>query len=363
MARLSGAERAAFLAVKSLCYAGLGSADLRAAIGHRLARHLRADAFAFLALHPASGLPVHAVHDWPAGMCEAAHERAVLVSPVADFGRRAAARRRAYRVEELAAGGRPGADPYVADVLGPFGFAHEVQVGFAAGGRAWGNLQLERRSGREPFPGRALALLAALAPHVTAGLRAAATRAALAARPAGAIGVVLLGPDGRVELANGPAERLLARPSAPGRQSAWVAVQVVAALLARGLSEDGADGVPELTVADAELGGAYRLRAELARDAAGAPRALVLIEPAGAPATADGLRDLGLTPREAQVALAVVRGHPTREIAAALGVSPYTVQDHVRHICDKLGVGSRRALGALLLGALAPAGPHPVPSA
>jgi hypothetical protein len=49
-----------------------------------------------------------------------------------------------------------------------------------------------------------------------------------------------------------------------------------------------------------------------------------------------------------------VRGQPTRTIATALQLSPHTIQDHVRHICEKLGVGSRRQLGALLLGTLTP---------
>jgi len=153
--RVEPRERAEFLAVKALCYRGLSSAALRAAVSERLARFLRADAFAFLALHPPSGLPIHAVHTRPDGMCDVAHERAVLVSPVAEFGRRATAARRAYRLEELLPAERPEADPYVTDVLRPFGFAHEVQAGFAAGGRALGSLQLGRRTGRPPFPASA----------------------------------------------------------------------------------------------------------------------------------------------------------------------------------------------------------------
>jgi hypothetical protein len=74
---------------------------------------------------------------------------------------------------------------------------------------------------------------AALVPHLTAGLRAAAIQAALAARPSAQTGVVVLGPDGRIELANGIAQRLLARPARGMRHSYLTAVSIVAAMLER----------------------------------------------------------------------------------------------------------------------------------
>jgi DNA-binding CsgD family transcriptional regulator len=52
----------------------------------------------------------------------------------------------------------------------------------------------------------------------------------------------------------------------------------------------------------------------------------------------------GLTERERQVVEFVVRGASTREIASALVISEYTVQDHLSHIFDKVDVRSRRAL-------------------
>jgi DNA-binding CsgD family transcriptional regulator len=113
--------------------------------------------------------------------------------------------------------------------------------------------------------------------------------------------------------------------------------------------------VPGLTLFDAARGDAYRVRAERVRGEDGEPRGLVVIEPLDRTDRADTLLELGLTAREAQVALAVLRGERTAEIAAGLAISTYTVQDHVRHICEKVGVASRRALAALLLGTVSAA--------
>jgi DNA-binding CsgD family transcriptional regulator len=54
----------------------------------------------------------------------------------------------------------------------------------------------------------------------------------------------------------------------------------------------------------------------------------------------------GLTPRELEVLLLVAAGHSNRAIADRLSISERTVERHVLHILNKLGVGSRTAAAA-----------------
>lgn len=66
-------------------------------------------------------------------------------------------------------------------------------------------------------------------------------------------------------------------------------------------------------------------------------------------------RDAGalyqLTPQELQIALLLAGGESTREAAAALFVSPKTIEYHLRHIYQKLGVRSRSDLAHVVAGA------------
>jgi DNA-binding CsgD family transcriptional regulator len=75
----------------------------------------------------------------------------------------------------------------------------------------------------------------------------------------------------------------------------------------------------------------------------------ILLEPATAPEMAPLIADAyGLTPRERRVTELVARGFTTDEIASRLHLSAYTVQDHLKALFEKTGVGSRGRLVAQL---------------
>jgi DNA-binding response OmpR family regulator/DNA-binding CsgD family transcriptional regulator len=59
------------------------------------------------------------------------------------------------------------------------------------------------------------------------------------------------------------------------------------------------------------------------------------------------LSDAALTPREAEVLSWLAKGKTNRDIADILGMSPRTVNKHLEHIFEKLGVETRTAAAAL----------------
>lgn len=59
---------------------------------------------------------------------------------------------------------------------------------------------------------------------------------------------------------------------------------------------------------------------------------------------------LKLTAREAEVLYWVVKGKTNRDIAEILGMSPRTVNKHLEHVFEKLGVETRTAAASLALG-------------
>ncbi|MEP0775878.1 MAG: hypothetical protein HRF46_16165, partial [Acidobacteriota bacterium] len=60
------------------------------------------------------------------------------------------------------------------------------------------------------------------------------------------------------------------------------------------------------------------------------------------------LKEFGVSPREAEVIAHLLRGRRNPEVAAAMGITEYTVKDHLKHLFAKLSVSSRTELFARL---------------
>ena len=73
--------------------------------------------------------------------------------------------------------------------------------------------------------------------------------------------------------------------------------------------------------------------------------AFALEEAAGSVGQA-AVADQLLSQRELEVVALVAAGHANRAIAERLFLSPRTVEKHVEHVMDKLGVGSRAEIAA-----------------
>jgi DNA-binding CsgD family transcriptional regulator len=75
---------------------------------------------------------------------------------------------------------------------------------------------------------------------------------------------------------------------------------------------------------------------------------VVVHEPDDLPSQAVSIVDV-LTRREVEVAMLVAKGKCDKEIARALGISGYTVREHLRRTAAKLGVSRRTAIVSIVL--------------
>lgn len=351
MGRFSPRERAAFLALKAVCYGGLGSSELLALLGDRLGTVLRADATCMVQFDPDSALPTYVVSQ---GWAEEDHrpliEHALLASPAADPGRLVEQGRRTVAVDEIVPADQPlSRDPYFEHHLFLRGYRHELQTVCTVDRRGRVLVTMTRREQTGSFEPRHARLLDALAPHIAAGLHAATVRETLGAPAAVGTGFIVLNPRGDVELASTVGERWLATPDVAGRPGRLWALHVLAKLLERSLTAEGAGQVPEIELADPSTGTLHRLRAERALGANGDPRTIILIEPIQRIERPATLLRFGLTPREAEVALGFLRGASIESLAREAKVSPHTIDQHRRNVFSKLDVSSRRELLARFL--------------
>jgi DNA-binding CsgD family transcriptional regulator len=247
---------------------------------------------------------------------------------------------------ELATRGRPERSTRYRDLLVPSGIPHELRAVFSIRGRTWGAVHIARRETSGPFleaDAKALArATGAIAQAIRGSLRFDAARRG--DHPE-APGLIVLDANDEIELVTPPAYELLEAMRSSSLVYAGAAPPAAVLGLAAFARRGGPTAVPEASqVTMPSSVGWIALHASLP-DGPKAGRVAIVLERAAAPQSATlRLEVSGVTAREREVATLLARGLTNAEIAAALVLSPHTVQDHIKSLFRKLGVGSRQEL-------------------
>lgn len=248
-------------------------------------------------------------------------------------------------------GGDVLASPRMDEFMRPyFGFADELRTVFAEGGRHWGALALFREGGDQPFGPDDVAFMAGLSPllarGVRAGLLAAEAQAFTADRPHGP-GVVIVGRDGEVLQMSLGAQAWI--DELVSGENSGAAISAVSALVgAARRYAAGETTTPPRSRLRARNGMWLVLNATPLTGPDGlTDQVVVTIEEARPPEIVPlVVAAFDLTARERDVTQLVLQGVDTKEIAATLHLSTYTVQDHLKAVFAKADVRSRRELVA-----------------
>jgi DNA-binding CsgD family transcriptional regulator len=339
------AEREALRSIKRACYAGLDSLTLRQEVGRRAAAIVPAEAYALMATDPETGL---FTHGWGERLPESLVQNyATSIYPD-----------QAHEFMDLARSGlttsTENSDAFQV-VLREDGLEHALHAALCAESRMYGSWCFFRESASRPFGERETRFMRAIAPHVGRGLQVAAlTETALqgaVSSDTAAPGVMVLDPRRRIVLRSAPVTEQLSDLADTGMlcdQLPYAVLSVLTRLRAAHRGEEGSLSA-ELR-AQGRSGRWYTLRASLAEpDASGEAATVVVIEPTAPRAAAPLLLQMyGLTPRERDVLLLLIRGESNKRIASRLGLSVHTVQDHLNHAGDKVGVRGRKGMLAKL---------------
>jgi DNA-binding CsgD family transcriptional regulator len=215
-----------------------------------------------------------------------------------------------------------------------FGIEYQVALVLPSAAPLIVGIALARR--RHDFSDREVSLLALARPYLMHAYRNAELwserEAMLAALQEGldTVGrhVVVLDPHGRVEFATVGAQQLIGpqlRTSLPGEVSRWLACQPNPRAAAPPLRLAGRDGEVLVRVLPSS------------RDDS---RQVLLLETGTGGLTVAALRALGLTDRQAQALHLLTRGHTLTETAAQMSIARRTLDKHLQHAYNRLGVNT-----------------------
>jgi DNA-binding CsgD family transcriptional regulator len=286
------------------------------------------------------------------------HEfRAHELNSFADLAR---ATRPVGRLSAVSGGNIAQVGRYV-DLLEPLGASDEMRAVLRSHGACWGTLTLYRCHPNPAFSDEDEAALVAVAPAIADLFRLTMLRAAIRG-PAGtdmAPGLLTVTTKGEVCESTAEADAWLELLDDRGRVP--TVVTSLAAAVTRG------DGLARAALPSRQ-GTWITLHASELRPGnhIDAARVAIIIEAARPIVLHDLVAEAyRLTPREREVTTLIAAGLANKEIATRLGVSRYTVEDHVKAVFAKTDVANRGSLVALLqhdhYQPRADAGQHPGP--
>lgn len=218
------------------------------------------------------------------------------------------------------------------EMLHPNGLDAEARVVFVDRGGCWGSVILLRDHGRPDFDEDDVDALSLLGGVLAEGIRHAVLDEQLVDPQPGGPGLVLFDQFGEIDTMTPDARHWIAELG--GGPMPPVVFAVGAAAFARGVA-----------TARVRTPAGQWLALHGARLDGDDGRTSVIIQPPQ-PAALVGLlaTAYGLTPREREVTGLVLGGRSTQQIARALTISAYTVQEHLGSVFDKVGVRSRSEL-------------------
>jgi len=351
-----------FQRVKRLCYSGLEIAELKDRLVEELGAALSFHAYCFNQVDPTTALVTLNFNN---GVGDAEHQRFffenVYFEDYLDGLKELVLNRLHADTLFSASDGNP-ERTYRYQYLNDSGmdYGDELRTAFVANRRLWGSIALIRARREPAFTQSHVNLMRRLSPHVGAAMQSAVLQA-IARQNEGESGapahrepgMMILGPKNELEYFTPAAQMWLSEIGMdlskwPSPSALPAPVMQAVAALSRALSmttESDEVLIPQIPVCGRSGLWLTIQASQMIATSGGAYRTLIMLEPA-VPRTLHAIQTaaFGMTPQEEAVVQLVAQGASTQQIAETLYISPYTVQDYLKSVFDKVGVRSRREL-------------------
>jgi DNA-binding CsgD family transcriptional regulator len=329
-----------------LVHRGLGAREFSLAAARVIRRAVPYDGVCVLTMDPATLLPTSEVVE--NGLPPSARPRmAEIELGETDFNKFAGLARCRMPAASLseATEGKLERSRRYRELKRPNGFGDELRAALVDDSGAWGGLTFLRETGSPNFTAAEAETVASLSRYIVEGLRRTVLLREPPGEPAdsGDPGLLVLADEESIAMENEAARRWLEEL---GAESDRLPPVIRAAARRARAAAEGAIESDVLASARVRTPAGRWL---VVRGSMLGDQVAVILEPAGPPELAPLIAHAyGLTDRERSVTQLVAQGLSTNEIAGRLYLAPYTVQDHLKSIFEKTGVGTRGELVARL---------------